>query len=125
MRFVYAVAFEGDKFLMVRNRRRGWEMPGGKIGSGESPQEAVEREFLEETGMKFESFASSDLPNGAVFFGWVKKGGGEPAPRDATNSEEIDSISLFDILPEELSFPRKEYESMLQEARIELKKHRR
>jgi 8-oxo-dGTP diphosphatase len=122
MRFVYAVAFDGDKFVMVRNKQRGWEMPGGKIGPGESPQEAVEREFLEETGMGFDSIASAHLPNGTVFFGFVKGKSGKPAPRDVNSSEEICSISLFDRLPEGLSFPRKEYESMLQEAKIALKK---
>lgn len=29
-----------------------WELPGGKVHFGESPEDAVEREFLEETGIK-------------------------------------------------------------------------
>lgn len=29
-----------------------WELPGGKVNFGETPQEAVEREILEETGYK-------------------------------------------------------------------------
>jgi 8-oxo-dGTP diphosphatase len=38
------------QFLMVRHARRGWELPGGRIETGESASAAAEREFLEETG---------------------------------------------------------------------------
>lgn len=31
-----------------------WEFPGGKCDFGETPQEAVKREFLEETGVEIE-----------------------------------------------------------------------
>ncbi len=48
-----AVIFDGDKVLITRrpeNKRHPgqWEFPGGKIEPGESPEEALCREILEE-----------------------------------------------------------------------------
>jgi 8-oxo-dGTP diphosphatase len=51
-----AILFE-NKYLIAR-RREGkamagfWEFPGGKIEQGESPYDALEREILEELGIK-------------------------------------------------------------------------
>ena len=48
-----AVVFDGDKVLITRrpddSRHAGlWEFPGGKLESGESPEEALRREIREE-----------------------------------------------------------------------------
>ena len=48
-----AVIFDGDKVLITRrpdnSRHAGlWEFPGGKLESGESPEEALRREIREE-----------------------------------------------------------------------------
>lgn len=49
---------DGGKFLVAR-RPEGvhlagaWEFPGGKQRQGESPEEALRREILEETGLTF------------------------------------------------------------------------
>lgn len=41
-----------DKLLLVFNTdRKGWEFPGGKRETGETPLDCAERELLEETGM--------------------------------------------------------------------------
>jgi len=122
MTFVYAVAFSGEKFLMVRNRRRGWEMPGGKVEAGESPEQAVMREFAEETGMGFKSISSARLPSGVAFFGIVEAGCCCDAC-EGRSSAEIEEVAFFDDLPEGLSFPREEYEMMLQEGRGMVKKY--
>ncbi|MDH4123095.1 MAG: NUDIX domain-containing protein [Thermoplasmata archaeon] len=116
MSFVYAVAFSGKKFVMVRHRRRAWEMPGGSIESDENPEEAIDREFLEETGMHFKPIGHIPLGDGIVFFG-VAKGW----PRRISN--EVAEVSLFDILPDRLSFPREEYIAVLQEARKVVKNY--
>jgi len=48
---VWAVSSREDGcWIMVKNRSRGWELPGGRIGQGEAPEEAALRELYEETG---------------------------------------------------------------------------
>ena len=51
--FVVVWAFssrEDGCWIMVKNRSRGWELPGGRMGQGEAPEEAALRELFEETG---------------------------------------------------------------------------
>ena len=46
-----ALIFNQDKFLLIREKiedQEIWDLPGGKIEHGESPQEAVKREVKEE-----------------------------------------------------------------------------
>jgi len=52
----YGIAWRDNEVLMVRAARKNgttslWWLPGGGIEFGETPQETVEREFLEETGI--------------------------------------------------------------------------
>jgi len=42
---------ESDSWIMVKNKIRGWELPGGKLNQDESPEEAALRELYEETGL--------------------------------------------------------------------------
>lgn len=102
--FVYVVAFEGDRFVMVRHRDRAWEMPGGRVEGGESRVGAAEREFREETGLEVEIVGRHDLDGGTVFFGLVRRAGEPGRP-----SAEISEARLFDELPGDLSFPLVEY----------------
>ncbi len=56
-RFVIAWAIsqrpmdEGDCWIMVRHKERGWELPGGAISDSETEDEAALRELYEETGV--------------------------------------------------------------------------
>ncbi|MGD0818024.1 MAG: NUDIX domain-containing protein [Methanomassiliicoccales archaeon] len=115
MKWVYAIGFKGDRFLMVDNpKRRGWEMPGGKVEEGEAPKDASVREFREEAGVLFLPIGCLDYEGGLVFAGEVinDNGKGEMQWR------------MFKDLPEELAFPAVEYEAQLRWARDVISEHR-
>ena len=42
---------DNECWLMVLNKKRGWELPGGKIEDNERMEEAILRELFEETGL--------------------------------------------------------------------------
>jgi 8-oxo-dGTP pyrophosphatase MutT (NUDIX family) len=45
-------AFDGDRLLQTNLTARGWDIVGGHIEPGESPEEAARREAYEEAGAK-------------------------------------------------------------------------
>ena len=109
---VYTVAFTEDKFLMVYNqKRRGWEMPGGRIEPGETPGEAAEREFAEESGYAVTILGTKELEDCWVCAGTVgdKIGTGEMR------------AELFSDIPEEIAFSREEYIDVIGWSRSALK----
>lgn len=109
--FAYAIAFSGDEFVMVRHRERAWEMPGGRLEKGETPEQAAVREFSEETGMALEPLGVLEVEGGKVIVGMAHSRCCGP------HSEEIVEVRLFKELPEDLSFPLVEYREMLVQAR--------
>jgi 8-oxo-dGTP diphosphatase len=60
LRFVAAALIVRDREVLIGQRRADqpmgslWEFPGGKIEPGESPQEALTRELVEELGIRAE-----------------------------------------------------------------------
>jgi 8-oxo-dGTP pyrophosphatase MutT (NUDIX family) len=52
---VQAVTLRGGEVLLtLRSDLHGWELPGGTLHPGESPEEGLRREVLEETGVRVE-----------------------------------------------------------------------
>ena len=113
-KFVYVIAFNGDRFVMVRHRERAWEMPGGRLLKGETHEQAAVREFFEETGMSLEIIGSIRIarPGGKVFVGLVT---GKLS--DKCTDYNIVEVKEFSALPNLLSFPLVEYEMMLVQAK--------
>ena len=109
MATVYAVAFSGDSFLMVFNKKRdGWEMPGGSIQEGESAEDAAKREFLEEAGYAINVLEMTDLGHCRVC-ACLLLGRQNDSPEMASE--------LFTEIPENTAFERSEYESVVPWAR--------
>lgn len=50
----FGFAFDGDRLLMTRLKNRDWDIPGGGIEPGETPEQAAVREVMEETCARVE-----------------------------------------------------------------------
>ncbi len=58
---VYAIAILNSQILVTKKGRGPftgrWDLPGGGLEFGESPQQTLHRELLEETGLQLTSFS--------------------------------------------------------------------
>ncbi|MDB5195872.1 MAG: hydrolase [Flaviaesturariibacter sp.] len=100
----FAITKEG-KVLMVKQYRRGIdsveiELPGGVSEEGETMEEAVRREILEETGYEFESVeflaktsANPSTTNNYTHF-FLAKGGVKVAEQKLDETEEVEVCQL-------------------------------
>lgn len=65
---VAAVIHNAEGALLLQEKHReGWSLPAGAIEPGESPEEAVRREVLEETGLIISSTRIKGVMGGSDF----------------------------------------------------------
>lgn len=51
----YVISKHDAEVLIALHRKRGWDLTGGHIDEGETPEQAASREALEETGVRVEN----------------------------------------------------------------------
>ena len=93
-----------DCWLMVLNKKRGWELPGGKIEEGEKIDEAALRELYEETGLLgiAKAYDESLIEDGYVV--WVEV---DIEPNHLSWASEdlaIDEVGWCIVLPDNLGW---------------------
>ena len=113
---IVAVRGSGDRreFLMVDHKKRGWELPGGKLEANEGPVHCALREFREETGHLLASprfVAKLHKPNGTCY---VFTGGLGAKVDEVDAGDAVGEMKWFAKLPrgEKLAFPDDPYEEM-------------
>ena len=64
---------EMDEVLLIRHKKRGWEIPQGRVEEGESLVDALHREVREETGVEIKMgplaavWSKLTLPSAVIF----------------------------------------------------------
>lgn len=98
------------KVLLMLNERQEWELPGGHIELGESPQEALKREFSEETGLDiaveslaFAEFYTPPTERGTVLLLFYRVSERDDGLEEVVSAEHQDAQWMdLDRLPDNL-----------------------
>lgn len=82
------------EILFVRKRNAKWNLPGGRVETGETPLQAAIREMAEETGMQFDelSYVARYEEGRVIHFLFEARGARDQKPRPCN---EIDDCRWF------------------------------
>lgn len=126
MRFTIIIAVregeQGPEFLMVRNRERGWELPGGKFEGKEGPLVCAQREFIEETGHYLDDpwfLLKQERPHGTAYL--FRGALGAAVPDQDGPEEKISELGWFRQLPKDCAFPDDPYDAISQRLGFDLR----
>ena len=101
--------YQGKWVLCQHKQRTTWEVPGGHIEPGETPEEAARRELYEESGAKEYDLHEIGVYGvkqdeqedfGMLYFAQIHSF--DTLPRDF----EMKRVELFDTLPENMTYPQ-------------------
>jgi len=108
LKYVVICASYQNKWLFVRHKERTtWEVPGGHIEAGETPDEAADRELREETGaLEFKLTALTDYSvTDANKTGYGRLYLAEISQMGTLPQSEIAEVIQQNTLPDELTYP--------------------
>ena len=101
---VKGVVYRNGKVVLLKNERDEWELPGGKLELGETPESCVVREIEEELGLAVRIGPLLDAWVYHIFEGvdvLILTYGSYPTPfSEITHSPEHNAVGLFS--PEEV-----------------------
>lgn len=90
-----------DHVLLVHNERDEWELPGGQLEDGETPEECVSREILEELSIEatvsglIDTWVYEVVPGTKVLI--ITFGCEADRPSDLWHSDEHDGVCLASV----------------------------
>ena len=68
---VAGLVYKGDEVLLIKSKRRGWEIPGGVVEQGEDIMSGLKREIFEESGIVAAKVPDSDERGNSRELAWL------------------------------------------------------